>query len=103
MLKEINLRNVTGLNDVMFKAIMLKNEKILSKVLEQACDEKVTKIKYLNSELSSISFIEKGKRLDLYIEDSDSYVDIEVTNNYQISIINRNIAFECRIYIDSVR
>ena len=56
----------------------------------------------MNTELTPKQFIEKGKRLDLYLEASDSYVDIEVTNNYEICIINRNLAYECRIYIDTV-
>ena len=95
-------KKITGLSDVMFKAIMYDNEKILSKVLETTLEEKIGKIKYLNTELTPKQFIEKGKRLDLYLEASDSYVDIEVTNNYEICIINRNLAYECRIYIDTV-
>ena len=55
------LSDITGLSDVMFKAIMYKNEKILSKVLEQALNKKIGKIKFLNTELPVRKFIEKGK------------------------------------------
>ena len=47
-------------------------------------------------------FIEKGKRLDLKIENTDSYIDIEVTKNYEIFIINRNLAFVFQMYCDTV-
>ena len=74
MTTSIDLNKITGLSDVMFKAIMYKNERILSKVLEQALEEKVTKITFLNTELPLKKFIEKGKRLDLYLEDNDPYI-----------------------------
>lgn len=99
----LNVRNVTGLSDVMFKAMMLTKENILSKLLETLYKEKTGRIFYLNAELPVRRFIEKGKRLDLYLEATDSYVDIEVTNDYNVFIINRNLGFGFQMYCDTVK
>ena len=82
---------------------MYTKENILSKLLETLYEEKTGRIFYLNSELPVRKFIEKGKRLDLYLEATDSYVDIEVTNDYNIFIINRNLGFEFQMYCDTVK
>lgn len=99
----LNVKNVTGLSDVMFKAMMLTKENILSKLLETLYKEKTGRIFYLNAELPVRRFIEKGKRLDLYLEATDSYVDIEVTNDYNVFIINRNLGFGFQMYCDTVK
>jgi len=96
------LENITGLSDVAFKAIMYQDENILRKVLSEVLDEKVGKIKYLNVELSVNSFLEKGRRLDLYLEDEQSFINIEVTNNYNITIVNRNVGNMAKLYTDTV-
>lgn len=57
---------------------MYKNKNILAKLLEKILEIKIDNINYLNSEIPIKQFIEKGKRLDLYIEITDTFVDIEV-------------------------
>jgi len=96
------LENITGLSDVAFKTIMYQDENILRKVLSEVLDEKVGKIKYLNVELSVNRFLEKGRRLDLYLEDEQSFINIEVTNNYNITIVNRNVGNMAKLYTDTV-
>lgn len=97
-----NVKKITGTNDMMFKAIMYRNEDILREVLNESMNEKVGNIKYLNVELSVTGFLEKGRRLDLYLEDEQSFVDIEVSENYSITIINRNIGSLTKMYNDTV-
>ena len=71
-------------------------------LLSEVLDEKVGKIKYLNVELSVNRFLEKGRRLDLYLEDEQSFINIEVTNNYNITIVNRNVGNMAKLYTDTV-
>jgi len=102
MAKE-SLENITGLSDTMFKAIMNNNEDILVKILKSIFSENIKNITYLNGELSIQEIIEKGRRLDLYIEDDESYIDIEVTNNYNVTIVDRNLGFLSKLYTSTVK
>jgi len=100
MLKE--LENITGMSDVMFKAIMYTNKNILSKLLEEILDIKINNIEYLNSEIPLKKIIEKGKRLDLYIETTDTYVDVEVSIKPSKYIINRNLSYAFLMYCQTI-
>jgi len=100
MLKE--LENITGMSDVMFKAIMYTNKNILSKLLEEILDIKIENINYLNSEIPLKKFLEKGKRLDLYIETTDTYVDVEVSIKPSKYIINRNLSYAFLMYCQTI-
>ena len=97
------MKKITGLSDKMFKAIMYRNSEILMSVLGNIFDKKITKIEYLSPELPVKKFVEKGKRLDLYLEETDSYIDIEITKDYNIYIVNRNLGYGFQIYLDSVK
>ena len=101
-IKETNLEEIRGLRDVSFKGIMYRNEDILRSILSETFEEKVGSIKYLNVELSITRFLEKGRRLDLYLEDEKSFVDIEVSDNYNITIVNRNVGNMAKLYTDTV-
>jgi len=101
-IKETNLEEIRGLRDVSFKGIMYRNEDILRSVLSETFEEKVGSIKYLNVELSITRFLEKGRRLDLYLEDEKSFVDIEVSDNYNITIVNRNVGNMAKLYTDTI-
>mgnify|MGYP003293334975 CR=1 FL=1 len=102
MKTKIDLDNITGLSDTMFKAIMSTNEDILVKILNSIFSNNIKNIKYLNGELPISEFIEKGRRLDLYIEEDESIIDIEVTNNYNITMIDRNLGFLSKMYTSTV-
>ena len=104
MIKEkLDLSKKTGLSDVIFKAVMYTKEIVLSNLLKTLYEEDPGELHYLSPEMPVKKFIEKGKRLDLYLEGTDSYVDIEVTNDYNIFIINRNLGFEFETYCNSVQ
>ena len=101
--EKLDLSKKTGLNDIIFKAIMYTKEIVLSKLLETLYEEDPGELHYLSPEIPVKKFIEKGKRLDLYLEGTDSYVDIEVTNDYNIFIVNRNLGFGFEIYCNTVK
>ena len=84
---------LVGFTDVMFKAIMYKHKNILAKLLEEILEIKINNIEYLNIETPLKQFIEKGKKLDLYIETTDTYVDVEVSIKPSKYIINRNLSY----------
>lgn len=94
---------LTAKYDAVFKKIMSENKDILIKVLETILDKKITSLKYLNNELNKSNEKEKGKRLDLYVETNDEYIDIEVNTNYNQYIIKRNIGYGCQIYCTSMK
>ena len=100
MIKE--LENVTGMSDVMFKAIMYTNKKILSRLLEEILNIKINNIEYLNSEMPLRKFIEKGKKLDLYIETIDTYIDVEVSIKPSKYIMNRNLSYAFLMYCQTI-
>ena len=94
---------LTGGNDIIFKSIMYLNKEIFKSILETILEIKIEKISYLSPEMPIRHFLEKGKRLDIYIETIDAYIDVEVTQKYGEYIKNRNIAFECKLYCETVQ
>jgi len=92
------IQNLTGRNDIVFKAIMLTNTNILKALLQTLMKKNIKKIKILNSELPKQTFFEKGKRLDAYLETEREYVDVEVSTGYTPAIQNRNISYVCHVF-----
>ena len=99
----IDKSKLTGGNDILFKAIMYEQPQIFKKILELVLETKIHKIMYLSSELPVQTFIEKGKRLDIYIDTIDALVDVEVSTDYKKEILNRNLSFGFSIYCQQVK
>lgn len=95
--------NKTAKNDSIFKAIMLENPHILKAILETLFKRSISHLEILNSELSIEQFLEKGKRLDIYLKADETFIDVEVSRNYDEFIQNRNLTYLVKVYYQSVR
>ena len=100
--RKIDVNKITGLNDIMFRGIMFDHKNILKAIIETSTGEKIDSITLLNIEISKKRFLEMKKTLDVYVESINMLFDIEVSNNYTESIINRNLAFGFKVYTDAV-
>lgn len=99
-MKEKSLDDTKGLSNIVFKEIIYQDKDILRKFLSEILDEDVEKIKYLSEELSVKSSLEKDRKLDLYLEDEQSFVNILVTNDCNIIIVKRNVGNIEKFYVD---
>lgn len=95
--------NFTGSNDILFKAIMLTKPNVLKVIIQTLMRKSIGEFKILNSELPKRKFIEKGKRLDIYLETEREYVDVEVSTGYSPSIQNRNLSYICHVFCQSIK
>lgn len=98
-----DLLELTGGNDVIFKGVMYEHKKVFKCILELVLKTKINNITYLSPELPVRRFLEKGKRLDVYIDTIDSLVDIEVSTDYDKEILNRNLSFGFSLYCQKVK
>ena len=65
-------------NDFMFSAVM-KDKDICKKTLEILLNKKIGKIEYVDSQkIIDISYVSKGVRLDVYVEDENGIYNIEM-------------------------
>jgi predicted transposase/invertase (TIGR01784 family) len=87
---------------MVFKTIMFKHPKVFKEILELSLNRKIEKIKYLNSELPINYFTDKARRLDVYLETTDSYVDVEVNKYYKEYIKNKNLGYGFLMYCQTV-
>ena len=66
----------TAKNDKVFKAIMMRNQKILKAIIESILKIEIDEILILNSELP-ITYVRSKKRIvDLLIKSKDKYINV---------------------------
>ena len=94
---------LTGLNDIVFKAIMYPKIHLMKSILESVLNRNIDKLRYLGQEIPVVQFIEKGKRLDAFAETENEYFDIEVSTKFSKYISWRNYAFASQVYTKTVK
>ena len=97
-----DLSKITGTSDTMFKAIMYTHKDILKAIMELCIGKKLDSITIMNNDMPVRTFLEMRKSLDVYTESINTLFDVEVTNDYNESIKNRNLAFGFNIYNQGV-
>jgi len=88
-------------NDLIFKTIF-SEEKATKRLLEETLGLKVDKIYSSNTELNVETIKEKRKILDLIVETDKGIINIEVNNDYNQGLKNRNFLYFCKLIGSSV-
>lgn len=97
------------LSDSMFKAMFFNENrlkysvKFLSYYLDISFDELFDKIKLTKNELDKNKEIDKGERSDYVAIIEDSIINIEVNNNENSEILERNMEYAHRLYASGVK
>ena len=104
----IDFDQVTPQNDVVFKMIFAdpKHERVLLHFLNSAIESKspITKVKVLNSEITSEHISQKGSRLDIQAEtDNNELIDIEMQVGIDHHMIGRTLFYWSRLFAGELK
>ena len=91
-----------GKNDVVFKAVMTRNKKILKTLIETIIGEEVIIEKIKNSEKAVKNVRLRKKVVDLLVKAKDKYIHIELNVNNEKYYKVRNVSYIFDSYSNSV-
>lgn len=93
----------TAKNDKVFKAIMMRNQKILKAIIESILKIEIDEILILNSELP-ITYVRSKKRIvDLLIKSKDKYINVELNPSFKKEHVYRNLTYVFNIYSNKIQ
>ena len=100
MIEEIRKKEITAMNDKMFKNIMKTDsgQRLLKGIIEETIKEKVEEMIILNPELKVPNKYIKGKNVDLFVKSNDQRIFIEVNNYYNDNVKIRNFSYIANQY-----
>ena len=100
MIEEIRKKEITAMNDKMFKNIMKTDsgQRLLKGIIEGTIGEKVDEMIILNPELKVPNKYIKGKNVDLFVKSNDQRIFIEVNNYYNDNVKIRNFSYIANQY-----
>ncbi len=100
MIEEIRKKEITAMNDKMFKNIMKteSGQRLLKGIIEETIKEKVEEMIILNPELKVPNVLVKGRTVDLLIKNGNKRIFIEVNNIYNENIRRRNLSYMSNQY-----
>ena len=90
----------TAKYEVIFMYAVVKNQKILKKLIEQVLNKKYNEFIILNPNLIKDNIKNIGQKLDLLIKADDEYINIELNSNYNKYIIERNLLYVFKLCLD---
>ena len=95
MVEELRKKEITAMNDKMFKNIMKTDsgQRLLKGIIEETIKEKVEEMIILNPELKVPNVFVKGRTVDLLIKNGNKRIFIEVNNIYNENIRRRNLSY----------
>ena len=95
MVEELRKKEITAMNDKMFKNIMKTDsgQRLLKGIIEETIKEKVEEMIILNPELKVPNIFVKGRTVDLLIKNGNKRIFIEVNNIYNENIRRRNLSY----------
>ena len=93
----------TAKNDKVFKAIMMRNQKILKAIIESILKIDIDEILILNSELP-ITYVRSKKRIvDLLVKSKDKYINVELNPSFKKEHVYRNLTYVFNIYSNKIQ
>lgn len=92
----------TAKNDIVFKVVMVRNEKILKKILEVILDITIDEIILLDKEILPYRIRGKNRILDLLVKTKNRVVNIELNANKKYYHNYRNASYLFGLYNNSV-
>ena len=104
MIEEIRKKEITAMNDKMFKNIMKTDsgQRLLKGIIEETIKEKVEEMIILNPELKVPNVLVKGRTVDLLIKNGHKRIFIEVNNIYNENIRRRNLSYMANQYSNDI-
>ena len=100
MIEDIRKKEITAMNDKMFKNIMKTDsgQRLLKGIIEETIGEKVDEMIILNPELKVPNKYIKGKNVDLFVKSNDQRIFIEINNYYNDNVKIRNFSYIANQY-----
>ena len=93
----------TAKNDKVFKAVMMRNQKILKAIIESILKIDIDEILILNSELP-ITYVRSKKRIvDLLVKSKDKYINVELNPSFKKEHVYRNLTYVFNIYSNKIQ
>ena len=87
----------TAKYDIVFKNVIMKEPRILKRMLEEILNEKIDELTILNNDLLSENIDCKGKIVDALIKIKDKYINIEVNSTLKKYTHDRNLLYVSNI------
>ena len=92
----------TAKNDIVFKAVMVRNEKVLKKLLEVILEIKIDEIILLDKEILPNRILGKNRIVDLLVKTGDKMINVELNANKKYYHNYRNASYLFGIYNNSI-
>ena len=92
----------TAKNDIVFKVVMVRNEKVLKKILEVILDITIDEIILLDKEILPYRIRGKNRILDLLVKTEDRVINIELNANKKYYHNYRNASYLFGLYNNSI-
>lgn len=92
----------TAKNDIVFKAVMVKNERVLRRLLEVILEIDIDEIILLDKEILPSRLMGKNRLVDLLVKSGNKMINVELNTSKKYYHNYRNASYLFGIYNDAI-